>query len=119
MVRDMEKVASNNNFRYERKLIVPEELHSDIFNFIKTHPYRFKEIFNKRKINNIYFDTPEYYFYFCNLIGNQDRTKVRIRWYGNLYGNVEPILEIKIKSGLVGTKKSFKLPKMNINQYLD
>ena len=36
MVRDMEKVASNNNFRYERKLIVPKELHSDIFN-LKSH----------------------------------------------------------------------------------
>ena len=95
MVRDMEKVASNNNFRYERKLIVPKELHSDIFNLIKTHPYRFKEIFNKRKVNNIYFDTPEYYFYFCNLIGNQDRTKVRIRWYGDLFGYINPSLEFK------------------------
>ena len=117
MVRDMEKVATNNNFRYERKLIVPKELHSDVFNLIKTHPYRFKEIFNERKINNIYFDTPEYYFYFCNLIGNQDRTKVRIRWYGDLFGYINPSLEFKKKYGQVGNKIIYKLDNFKFNRY--
>src|SRR6185295_2831589 len=34
----------------------------------------------------------------------------RIRWYGDLFGEIpRPILEFKIKRGLLGTKESFAL----------
>ena len=36
--------------------------------------------------------------------------QVRIRWYGDLFGIVEkPVLELKIKEGMVGTKVSYPL----------
>ncbi len=105
--------------RYERKFIVPVTLKHSIINLISDNPGNFSEIYKDRQINNIYLDTLDFNFLKDNINGNSMRKKVRIRWYGNLYGNVQPILEIKIKSGLVGTKKSFKLPKMNINKDLD
>lgn len=70
----------------------------------------FREKFKKRKINNIYLDTPTMNSYFGNVYGNASRMKVRIRWYGDTFGLIErPVLELKIKSGLSGKKKSFPL----------
>ncbi len=115
MVKNMAEAVSNkNNLRYERKLVVPNQLHFDIYNLIKIHPYRFKEIFGERKINNIYFDTSDYYYYFSNLIGNKERTKVRIRWYGKFFGIINPVLELKKKYGNVGYKEFFKLDNSEI-----
>lgn len=42
--------------------------------------------------------------------GDRDRVKVRLRWYGEQLGFIEkPVLEFKIKEGLLGRKDSFKL----------
>lgn len=39
-----------------------------------------------------------------------DRTKYRIRWYGKTFDIISnPVLELKIKKGLLGTKKKFEL----------
>lgn len=98
------------NFRYERKYI--SELHDShqVEQAIKMHPAIFSEIFQERYINNVYFDTPRFDFYYDNVEGRHDRIKYRIRWYGELFSRVEnPILELKIKRGLVGIKKSYLL----------
>ncbi len=110
------KVINKEFYRYERKFIVPTSLAHNIINLISENPGNFSEIYEERQINNIYLDTLNYDFLKDNINGNTTRKKVRIRWYGNLYGTIQPTLEIKIKSGLVGTKNSFKLPPININQ---
>ena len=110
------KVINKECYRYERKFIVPVTIKHNIIYLISNNPGHFSEIYKERQINNIYLDTLNFNYLKDNINGNTIRKKVRIRWYGNLYGNVQPILEIKIKSGLVGTKKSFKLPTININQ---
>lgn len=62
-------------------------------------------------MNNIYLDTPGLDCYFDNLFGNGARWKARIRWYNSRFGQIErPILELKIKKGLTGTKRSYVLP---------
>tara|TARA_Y100000589_G_scaffold331705_1_gene386478 strand:+ start:48 stop:677 length:630 start_codon:yes stop_codon:yes gene_type:complete len=76
---------------------------------IKTIPLCFKEIHHKRIINNIYFDDLEYQSYLANINGLSMRDKVRLRWYGEIYGNINSILEIKRKKGLVGTKFNYKI----------
>jgi hypothetical protein len=39
-----------------------------------------------------------------------DRTKYRIRWYGKTIDIISnPVLELKIKKGLLGTKKKIEL----------
>ena len=44
------------------------------------------------------------------LLVQLNRHKFRIRWYGEQFGYIEkPVLEIKIKKGLAGTKRHYKL----------
>lgn len=100
-----------NNFRYERKYIVPKSMPvPELVAIVKANPAFFREVFYERQVNNIYFDTNGYKFYFDNVDGVADRQKVRIRWYGNTLGTIQsPKLEIKIKNGLVGDKWTFDL----------
>jgi SPX domain protein involved in polyphosphate accumulation len=67
-------------------------------------------VYYQRQVNNIYFDTLGYNDYFDNVLGVSNRKKIRIRWYGETFGHIsKPVLEIKIKKGLVGDKWSYKL----------
>ena len=84
--------------RYERKFD-SGYINKDIVYFIKMHPMLFREIYCKRRVNNIYYDTMNYKNYLDNVEGNQYRLKVRIRWYGsNPFKIFDPVLEIKIKN---------------------
>jgi SPX domain protein involved in polyphosphate accumulation len=68
----------------------------------------FYEPYPPRYVNNLYLDTEGLDNYQDNVGGVGERRKVRLRWYGELFGAVEqPVLEFKIKSGLVGTKVSY------------
>ena len=100
-----------NNYRYERKFTVPIAFSiRTIEQFIKRNRSLFREVFYQRQVNNIYFDTVGYNDYFDNVLGVSDRKKTRIRWYGDTFGEIKkPVLEIKIKKGLVGDKWSYKL----------
>lgn len=95
--------------RFERKFITDySENQAEVL--IKQIPGFFSEIYNQRFINNIYFDTPDLKFFSENVLGKDSRQKFRIRWYGDLFGEIiRPVLEVKIKSGLAGSKKSYIL----------
>ena len=70
----------------------------------------FKEIYSKRFINNIYFDTIGLKYFYDNIDGSMNRLKVRLRWYGRLFGKVgNPQLEFKIKEGLSGKKETYRV----------
>ena len=107
----MEKPQNKiDNYRYEKKLLVSELSVQEILAMIKLHPSIFSEIYHERIINNIYLDSPDYSSYVDNLSGIGDREKVRIRWYGETFGQInDPALELKIKKGSVGGKDSYKL----------
>lgn len=97
-------------FRHERKFLITGYAHADVEQMIKLHPACFKEIFHRRTVNNIYFDTLGFDNLYDNIEGEKDRLKARIRWYGDLSGEIKnPVLELKIKKGLLGEKKSFPL----------
>lgn len=101
---------NEKKFRYERKFIVPEMSLSEIRHLILNHPAMFSEIFHERKVNNIYLDFYGMTNYHENLAGQAQRIKIRIRWYEKLLGKItNPILELKIKEGGLGRKRSFKL----------
>jgi SPX domain protein involved in polyphosphate accumulation len=109
MVRDYIEDQSNN-FRYERKFLISHFSHSEIEQIIKFHPACFSRLFPQRSINNIYFDTFGFEHYFENVEGDTDRIKMRIRWYGDTFGEIrKPKLEYKIKKGLLGRKETFDL----------
>src|SRR5579872_1124802 len=96
--------------RHERKFLVPRPSWDSVEFRIRLNPGVFSSIFHPRAVNNIYLDSPALRFYFMNTEGAAERTKVRIRWYGDLFGALSrPVLEFKIKHGLAGEKESFPL----------
>ncbi|MBN1764942.1 MAG: VTC domain-containing protein [Sedimentisphaerales bacterium] len=104
----MEKAAGR--YRYERKFVVSELSTAEIEAIVKMHPALFLEHYPPRFVNNIYCDTLELNNYHDTIDGAGRRVKVRIRWYHDLFGRIDkPILELKIKRGLVGTKQCFPL----------
>jgi SPX domain protein involved in polyphosphate accumulation len=103
------------HFRFERKFYIPELCSPEVESYIRRNPAFFREVFYPRQINNIYLDSNSLKSYFDNVDGLSKRVKVRIRWYGNLFGTIrEPVLEFKIKNGLLGRKESFPLPEFSL-----
>ena len=108
----------NDAWRRELKFIVSEYSEDSIISLIKSNPIIFSEIYKERKINNIYFDTIDFKNFSDNVIGLSKRLKIRIRWYGETFTTINnPILEFKIKNGLVGQKEYFQLKQFNINEH--
>ncbi|MCF8338645.1 MAG: polyphosphate polymerase domain-containing protein [Bacteroidales bacterium] len=111
---------TRNYKRYERKFIVELMDFYQVEAIIKCHPAAFRTIHHPRFINNIYFDTPNFNYYYDNHFGKADRVKVRIRWYGDSLREAQnPFLEIKYKKGLVGDKQAFPLPPFTIEPFLE
>jgi len=99
-----------NNFRYERKFFINHFTRQEVDSFIRFHPAAFFEIYYERRVNNIYLDSFDMSSYFHNVTGMENRVKIRVRWYGDLLGEVRsPVLELKAKTGLVCQKTSFSL----------
>lgn len=106
--------------RYERKFVVSGLSKSGIIQIVKTHPSAFSEIFHERNVNNIYLDTPNLTFFLENVMGKSRRKKVRIRWYGDMFGEIKkPILEFKYKAGAVGDKLLFPLVPFLLDENFD
>jgi SPX domain protein involved in polyphosphate accumulation len=102
-------------YRYERKFLVPSGSSAEMG--IKLNPAVFSPIHYRRTVNNIYLDSPALRLYFMNLQGATARTKVRIRWYGDLLGTLpSPVLEFKTKQGLLGQKASFPLKPLLLDE---
>jgi SPX domain protein involved in polyphosphate accumulation len=98
------------DYRYERKFKVFGVLGRDLEQMVKVIPGMFREVYQRRHVNNIYLDTDGMKSYIDNVEGLLERTKYRIRWYGNLMGRIaSPTLEAKHKKDLLGRKKHFKL----------
>lgn len=96
--------------RFERKFIVHNV---DIFLLkqkLKLINLNFSKKYEDRFINNIYFDTNSKTSFYDNIEGNFFRQKLRIRWYGDFFGEIKkPVLEFKVKKGLMGFKKKYKI----------
>lgn len=108
-----------NNYRYERKFIVSELTRYEIEALVKLHPAMFSEIYHPRFVNNLYFDSFSMKNYYSNVDGLLERVKVRIRWYGDLFGVIErPVLEVKVKNGSLGRKESFPLTPFSVDEDL-
>jgi len=96
--------------RFERKFVIEREGLSFVETVVKFNSGGFRPAYYERQINNIYLDTTNLRNYYDNHFGKSKRVKVRIRWYGDTYAQVErPILEFKIKTGATGRKLSFRL----------
>ena len=99
------------NMRFERKYVIDHLSVEEIFQLIRLHPASFRMAYPPRKVNNIYFDSPDFEAYQDNLRGIGIRKKTRLRWYGSQSFADNPIqLEEKIKNGLLGYKNTHHLP---------
>jgi len=77
----------------------------------------FSQAYPERFVNNIYFDTLNMSHYWDNVAGITPRIKVRIRWYGELLGEIKkPVLEFKLKNNMLGSKTSFMLDPLTIDR---
>jgi len=103
-------VNKESSYRYERKYFITDLTKHEVTSVINLNSALFSEIYHEREVNNIYFDSVNFNNYYDNLDGNIFRTKIRIRWYGDMIGNIiNPILEIKRKEGLLGKKFSYPI----------
>ena len=109
------KTDENNDYRFERKFIIPFYYQDFIYEIISNLPSRFIEIFKERIINNIYMDTLNFDILKENIDGLNNRNKIRIRWYGQKYGLIKGKLEIKSKQGNVGKKTYYEINNFNFN----
>jgi len=106
-----------NNYRYERKFLIPHLTADKVRSLVRLHPAMFREIYHQRYVNNIYFDTVDMKSYFDSVCGAADRLKIRVRWYGELFGAVEkPVLEFKFKKGFLGAKESYPLGSFHLDE---
>ena len=98
-----------NNYRFEKKFLIPFHYQNNIYEIILSNPYRFNECFKERIINNIYFDDFKLNSAKDNIDGNPMRSKFRLRWYGNKYGLLKSVIEKKIKKGNIGSKLYYEI----------
>lgn len=104
-----------SGFRFERKYQVTDLTLAEIEYLVRRNPALFCTAYPPRAINNVYLDTTAHRSLFENLDGIPDRVKARIRWYGPMFGEVKyPVLEFKIKRGMVGAKDAFELKPFTI-----
>ncbi len=106
--------------RYERKFLVEQLDGRQVQALIKRHPGMFIIPYPPRYVNNLYLDTKWMDDYFDNVDGVATRRKVRVRWYGEFFQDIdEPVLEIKIKQGVVGYKRHFPLAPFRLDKQFD
>ena len=103
----------NQSLRFERKFVYPSNFFTseDVINMVVLrNGFGFSEIYERRKVNNIYFDDCHHTFYKMNVAGDGLRKKYRLRWYDDNFFKVHnPTMEVKKKYGEVGDKYSHRL----------
>jgi len=92
--------------RYEVKMTCNEVYLADVHAWLRLHREGFFEAYPRRRINNLYLDTLEFECLNDNLIGASQRSKLRLRWYGEDLAQAEGVLELKGRVAQQGWKKS-------------
>ncbi len=99
------------DYRYERKYRIEAATLLEIKQAILQSPVSFQTSFPDRQVNSLYLDNPQFAALQDNLNGIAERSKFRIRWYGDNWTVAQqPILEKKIKINKLGTKERQSLP---------
>ena len=107
-------------YRYERKYYISGINYEYVKTVILNHPALFRSVFYPRMVNNIYFDTPGFDYFYDNVDGNYIRKKIRIRWYDETFAHQKKLtLEHKLKNGLLGDKISYPLAEIYTGEGLE
>lgn len=104
------------NPRYEWKFVADGLVLAEVLALIRRHPAAFREAYPARFVNNIYLDSHGRSDYYDNIVGVANRSKTRVRWYGPPSGQIaKPVLERKLKRGLISGKLTHALPGFAVN----
>ena len=76
---------NNADLRIERKFSFGKNKEDELIKFLLLN--NFKPKFERRVVNSIYLDTPNYNHVLDNINGVNEREKLRIRWYNDDYNN--------------------------------
>jgi len=105
------------NLRYEKKFVAHGFTLAEIMAGVRRHSFSFREVYPPRTVNNIYFDSPARRDYQDHIDGVANRTKTRVRWYGQSQDVAErPRLERKLKRGSVSGKEAYDLAPLRLSQ---
>lgn len=89
---------TDEGFRFERKYQIPGPYSKNILPVLKSHRAGFRALFQPRQVNSLYFDTIDLSDFFDNFDGISNRSKFRLRWYGDLNQTVQQSsFEIKLR----------------------
>ena len=112
-------IQDDSIWRFERKYFIDNLSKYLIEMELLQHSACFSEVYYPRNINNIYFDSIGMTAFRDNVEGVANRKKSRVRWYDETFGCIKkPVLEYKIKRGLLGRKSHFQLCPFEINASL-
>lgn len=96
--------------RYELKYTIQHLSYDAVKSSLMCHPASFTMLYPDRRINNYYFDTPDFLCFHQNIDGLPNRKKLRLRWYGDYsLPTKNSTLELKIKERELGYKELFPI----------
>lgn len=98
-----------DDVRYEQKIVVRAGALAWVESQLRVHPAGFHRLHPPRRVNNVYFDSPDFHAYAETLSGLTRRVKMRLRWYGPQWRIAPGVFELKFRQGGVGWKKSQEL----------
>ena len=101
-----------DDLRYEIKFVVPITESYRLSAWVRQHTSAFGIAYPSRHVNNVYFDSYGLATYEENLSGVSERTKIRLRWYGDDSESLSGKLELKKKRNRLGWKTSFVIEQL-------
>ena len=111
--------SADPTWRYERKFEARGVPLASIEMILRLHPVGFRTAFPDRDVNNVYLDQPDLRTFRAHVNGAMKRQKFHLRWYGAAFDAARPVLEVKRKHGVVGTKTRFAMPGFRYDPELD
>lgn len=109
--------AKEVDLRFEKKFFISNKTAGEIEAYVKCNSAIFSEIYQQRRVNNIYFDSVSKNSFWQNIDGDPEKKKQRIRWYGCSEKKIDnPVLEYKIKKGMIGKKYSIAIDPFNLSK---
>lgn len=92
--------------RFEVKFVTSALRYHALLHWIRMHPAALRRPFPPRRVNNIYFDTHDLSSF--RHVGAAERSKLRLRWYGEAPRSERSVLELKRRRNRLGWKVRFE-----------
>ena len=99
--------------RHEIKFVADATRYHELENWIRVNGAGFVSPYPRRRVNNVYFDTPDLFTFAENLSGSSARSKVRLRWYGETLRPEASQLEVKRRRNQLGWKHNYPGPALD------